>query len=309
MTRRRRFVVAGIAMLLALVAVTELGLRYFTGLGNPPRLMAHPTIEYLYEPSRTYWRRGNRIAFNRHSMRSDDFSSEKADGREFRLLVLGDSVVNGGAQSDQDTLATEIVRDELARDLGRPVVVGNVSAGSWGPPNLLAYAREHGLFDADAVVIVLSSHDAADAPNATPFQPPRKPIFALQELTERFLGDRAAEPSVDASLADHALPQCVDAVRELITLCQAAGAEVIVLQHYEKDELDEVPPGHAAISHAAEGAHVSTLGPALKASVESGANPYRDSIHLTDAGQRLLADAIRQAVLAQFTPSASRPAS
>ncbi len=140
MTRRRRFILSCIAMVLALVAIAEVGLRYFTGLGNPPQLVAHPTIEYLYEPSRTYWRRGNRISFNRHSMRSDDFPPEKADGREFRLLVLGDSVVNGGAQSDQDALATEMVRDELARDLGRPVVVGNVSAGSWGPPNLLAYA-------------------------------------------------------------------------------------------------------------------------------------------------------------------------
>lgn len=309
MTRRRRFVVAGIAILLALVAVAEVGLRYFTGLGNPPRLMAHPTIEYLYEPSRTYWRRGNRISFNRHSMRSDDFASKKTDGREFRLLVLGDSVVNGGAQSDQAAMATEIVRDELTRDLGRPVVVGNVSAGSWGPPNLLAYAREYGLFDADAVVIVLSSHDAADAPSATQYQPPRKPILALQELAERFLGSVASEPSVDASLSDHALPQCIDAVRDLIALCQAAGAEVIVLQHYEKGELDEVPPGHAAISRAAGGARVSTLGPALKASLKSGVEPYRDFIHLNDAGQRLLANAIRQAVLAQFAPSTSRPTS
>ncbi len=98
-------------------------------------------------------------------------------------------------------------------------------------------------------------------------------------------------------------------MRDLIALCQAAGAEVIVLQHYEIDELDELPPGHAAISRAAEDAHISTLGPALKASLKNGVDPYRDVIHLNDAGQRLLADAIRQAVLAQFTRSISRPAS
>lgn len=307
MTRRRRFVLGALATLVPLVVIAEVGLRYFAGLGNPPRLMAHPTIEYLYEPSRTYWRRGNRIAFNRHSMRSDDdFAAKKASPREFRLMVLGDSVVNGGAQSDQDALATEMVGDELARDLGRPVVVGNVSAGSWGPPNLLAYVREYGLFDADAVVIVLSSHDAADAPIGQPFQPPRKPLFAIEELVGRFVSRVPTEPAVDPK-ATHELFQSIDAVRKLISLCQDAGADVIVLQHLEKAELREPRPGHDAIAGAARTARVSSLGPMLSESLKNGVDPYRDSIHLNDAGQRLLADAIRRQVTARFTRPASRP--
>jgi len=45
--------------------------------------------------------------------------------------------------------------------LGRPVVVGNASAKSWGPPNELAYLQHFGTLDADVVILELSSHDYA----------------------------------------------------------------------------------------------------------------------------------------------------
>ncbi len=67
----------------------------------------------------------------------------------------------------------------------KKIVVGNISAGSWGPGNWLAYAEEYGFFDADVIVLVISSHDIEDNPTYQKLNqythPTRRPIFALWE--------------------------------------------------------------------------------------------------------------------------------
>jgi hypothetical protein len=137
--------------------------------------MTHPSIEYLYQPNQDVRRFGNRILINAYGMRSPDFPALKQDPDERRILVFGDSVLNGGAQTDHEALATSILSRQLADVWHKPLVVGNVSAGSWGPGNWLAYAREYGLFDADAVVLVMSSHDTADNPTFAPLNPNTHP--------------------------------------------------------------------------------------------------------------------------------------
>ena len=44
----------------------------------------------------------------------------------------------------------------------------NILAGSWGPDNLAAYLDENGFSDAEAMVVVLSSHDAHDVMDFEP---------------------------------------------------------------------------------------------------------------------------------------------
>jgi len=129
----------------------EVFARFQVGLGDPPLTVRDPDIEYLFKPSRCYRRFGNDVCYNRWSMRSPE-----AD--RFPILVLGDSVVNGGSLTDDSRLGTAI----LARHLG--VAVGNVSAGSWGPPNLLEYTERFGWFGAQSVIVVASSHDLDDIP-------------------------------------------------------------------------------------------------------------------------------------------------
>ena len=105
--------------------------------------------------------------------------------------MIGDSVINGGALTDDRELATRIAQERLAADLERPVWVGNVSAGSWGPGNQLAYLRKFGTFDADVAIVVLSTHDIADvpdfAPDLGPDFPERPPMLALEEAVDRYL--------------------------------------------------------------------------------------------------------------------------
>ena len=78
-------------------------------------------------------------------------------------MVIGDSVINGGSQTDQGQLATTLMQRELSIDMKRPVVVGNASAGGWEPINEAGYVTESGLFHADIVLLVLSSHDGNSA--------------------------------------------------------------------------------------------------------------------------------------------------
>ena len=136
----------GHALLFTTVALclAEISARTYLGLGDPPLTIRDFSIEYMFAPSRCYRRFGNSICYNQWSMRSDDFASIKTNSIEKRVLVMGDSVINGGALTDQKDLATTLLQQRLSDCLQVPVVVGNVSAGSWGPGNILAYTRRYG---------------------------------------------------------------------------------------------------------------------------------------------------------------------
>src|SRR5215213_5583367 len=118
---RRWGIRLGIALVLMLVGA-ELFARFYLGLGDPPLMRADPDIEYLFKADQDCRRFGNRIKYNHYSMRSEDFPEHKSDKNEQRVMVVGDSVVNGGALMDQAKLGTTLLRDRLAADLKRPVV-------------------------------------------------------------------------------------------------------------------------------------------------------------------------------------------
>ena len=177
----------------ALALASEPFCRFGIGLGDPPLYQADEAIEYLLQPSKTYRRFHHRFSVNRYSMRADDFSPKKSGPEELRVLVIGDSVVYGGVLIDQHDIDTEILKRDLQQQLGRPVVVGNASAKSWGPPNELAYLERFGTLDADVVVLELSSGDYADAPTFVPTvgisadYPNRKPRSAVADLFGTYL--------------------------------------------------------------------------------------------------------------------------
>ena len=129
--RSRRLFAAGFG-LLAVLAAAEMTCRYVIGLGDAPLSEADPQMEYLFQPSQTCHPLHHLVHINRYSMRSDDFPAHKSNGAELRVMVVGDSVVYDGVQIDQHDICTEVLKRQLARDLHRPVVVGNISAKSWG---------------------------------------------------------------------------------------------------------------------------------------------------------------------------------
>ncbi|MFN9972192.1 MAG: SGNH/GDSL hydrolase family protein, partial [Phycisphaerae bacterium] len=114
---------------MATLLAAELVARFGLGLGDPPLFQKDDAIEYVLKPG-TYRRFGHTIHINRWSQRSPEIEAKKSDPNEFRVLVIGDSVVNGGALLDDTEIATTLRERALATQLNRPVRVLNISAGS-----------------------------------------------------------------------------------------------------------------------------------------------------------------------------------
>ncbi|MCW5766227.1 MAG: SGNH/GDSL hydrolase family protein [Phycisphaeraceae bacterium] len=303
--RWRRWIVAlGVLALLGLVAA-ELVLRLALGLGDPPLYRTHPTIEYLMQPG-VYRRFGHTVSINRWHMRSPDLPQAKPAG-EFRILVIGDSVVNGGSPTDDADLATALLGPALERAWSRPrITVCNISAGSWGPDNQLAYLREFGTFDADLAILVLNSYDWGDVPTFAPLtweMPTRRPLLALQEVVEnygpRLLGRSSAPTTYDEANPPEAMTRRSEtALRDMVALLHERGVKVAAVQHAMRREL----PGAFHAGHGKLLALLESLGvpveqsrPDFAAAVATGRNVYRDEIHPSAEGQRVLLAVLQRA--------------
>lgn len=300
-----------------LFAVGEFFARQYLGLGTPPLTMVHPTIEYLYRPNQDVSRFGNRFLVNEYGMRSPSFTRQKAPG-EFRIMMFGDSVVNGGNYTDHGKLATTILTRQLEKELQKEVIVGNVSAGSWGPGNWLAYAKEYGFFDADVVILVLSSHDLADNPEFAELNPnthpAERPISALLEGITRYLPryiplfKKDAGEFVPPVISDAALSRGMQDLKEFLILAKQATLKVYILHHLERDELSSKYFNNAdyyirqlSVNHRVP---VVSLKNYLSMETSSEKTPYRDRIHLNDFGQELLAKAAYDCIVRSFNNDA-----
>jgi len=300
-----------------LVIFSEIVSRFMVGLGDPPLYQADATMEYMLQPSKTYYRFHNRVSVNRYGMRADEFPPHKSSSEELRVLVFGDSIVYGGVRIDQNEIGTEILKPSLQREFGRPVVIGNASATSWGPPNELAYLQRYGTLDADVVILVLSSHDYADAPTFTPVvgiaaqYPGKKPVLAVADLLEsyflpRYLHIGETPAGIDKSVFDTPQPEkdiseCRDAEREFFRLARSRKAKIALVQHLSSMELaGKYQTGYYANQAVAQEQNVPYVDDAdeLRAALNSGANVLvkGDTLHLNRAGQPILAHALQRGV-------------
>jgi hypothetical protein len=312
-SRRKLFLFIVIAVFL----LSELVCRFGIGLGNPPLYQPDAKMEYRLQPSQTYYRFHHRFSVNRYSMRSDDFPPEKTDPNELRVLVVGDSIIYGGVLIDQSDIDTEILKRDLQRQFGRPVVVGNASAKSWGPPNELAYLQQYGTLHADVVILELSSHDYADSPTFAPVvgvssaYPVKRPPLALVDLLStyilpRFFGYGATPDGVDKTMINEAqspedIAACREAEREFFRLARAQHAKVALVQHLSLPELQgSYQPGYYANQAVAKEENVPYVDDAdgLRLQLQSGQNPFYsdDPLHLNGSGQPSLAHTMQRAI-------------
>ena len=172
--------------ILTCVILCEALLRVKWGFCDTVLMRASDKYEYIALPNRM--RFGNHISYNSLSMRSPEVKKGS-----IKILGLGDSVINGGVLTDQDSLATTILSNRLSDALSQDVEVLNISAGSWGPDNCNAYLDENGCFDAIAMLLVVSSHDAHDNMDFKPIVgispsfPEKQYSLAIVELFDRYL--------------------------------------------------------------------------------------------------------------------------
>jgi hypothetical protein len=322
-SERAEFLAGRLGELFLALILAELMARLILGLGTPPLWLAHPTIEYMQRPDQDIYRFGRHFVVNHWGMRSGGLSLTKpreSGGRpsEYRVLAIGDSVLNGGALTAHADLATTLAEPVLTARMGRPVRVANSSAGSWGPGNWLAYVRAYGMFESDLLLLVLSSHDYADNPTYGALDsgdyPVQPPAFAIQEGVQRYLKRYLARYQIwsDAKpVAVHEItPQDIEHASkdllDLIHLARSRGAAVLAMIHPERREIgaaadddSQWQPGFGVLTQlfAREGVPVHNLRPDWYAALGRGVAIYRDDIHLSPSGQHELARVMENEVL------------
>ncbi|MFC5412544.1 hypothetical protein ACFPMF_24680 [Larkinella bovis] len=182
MKRIRIGVLAGLGILL----LVELIGRHY-GLTTYPLYDASAEFEYVLKPNQRVTIYRNRFETNTFSMRSKPVSS----GDSTVVLLLGDSVVNGGNAVDQDSLASSLLEEELFLKYGKKIRVLNISDKTWSPDNVVAYLKKFGLFQADMLLLVANSGDAFDpmtfrpVVGVAPTHPAENHLFAWQSLWDK----------------------------------------------------------------------------------------------------------------------------
>lgn len=297
-------------MFVTTAIAAEVALRALWGLGFP--LLMQPAIgmEYIQVPDQDVVRRGNRLQINSLGMRSSAFPEFRDTSEALRVLIFGDSVIFGGSQTDQADLATELLGPLLRERLEREVVVGNVSAGSWGPPNWLGYAQQRGFHQADVVVLVLSSHDASDLirPGWRP-PPSLGPLFpAIHETLRRARPRGLAE----AAIADFnpVEPEALRALDDFAAAASESGAIFLAMHFPSAIEASGrgTEPGHEAIaSWTSRFDHRGSLDlrSRMAPSPWTWLEHHRDNLHPNAAGQQILAEVLAEVISTSFAEKAS----
>lgn len=189
-----------------LFLILEVGLRLIFGFGNPLIYIGDTRIGYLLAPNQKTRRFGNRIEINQYSMRSRSID-KKPPKLTLRLLLLGDSIANGGWWTDQENTISNLMVDSLkAKEIAdyKHFEVLNASANSWGPRNELAYLQTFGNFNAQTVILLINTDDLfATAPTSLPVgqdrnYPDKKPLLAIAEIINRYLVQQKPIPELQA---------------------------------------------------------------------------------------------------------------
>src|SRR5438270_8207543 len=122
--KKNRFFKYSLPAVFVFLLVTELVLRFHYGFCDAVLIKEDPDLEYIAQPNQNRFRFGKHIRYNQFSMRNDS-----VNGKAVHILGFGDSVINGGTLTDQDSLATTKLSNALSTLLDTSVQVLNISAG------------------------------------------------------------------------------------------------------------------------------------------------------------------------------------
>jgi lysophospholipase L1-like esterase len=221
--------------------IFELTLRFALGLGNPPLSQADSDTGYRFQPNQKITRFGKKIEYNQYSQRSEPINPQKPQ-QISRILIIGDSVTNGGSPTDQTQTITEQLESKLSSTKAKFEVL-NASAGSWGIGNQLGYLRKFGTFESNAVIIQIGTHDLTQPTSTServgrnPKYPTHPPLLATQEVITRYilpklfssLKSDSEIPQVSETEHNQQFQQNMQSLKAMVSLIRAKQTPVIVL--------------------------------------------------------------------------------
>ena len=275
--------------------IVELGLRIFLGFGHQLLQIEDEECEYLVKPNQNGHRFGKLYNYNSYSQRSDEPDSTKKI-----VLGLGDSVIDGGSLTDQEDIATSLFTKETG------IQMLNISNGSWGPDNCAAYLKKFGLFNANAMYLLVSSHDAHDVIDhqkvvgVHPSYPDKDYLLAWNELIFRYIIPRITKEAMrldpDAKVVKGMIKKdgpFNPGFQQLKEIADSAGIPLLICLHPELSELDAGEyneQGVEIINWCAQN-NIKII-KELDEGVSS--DMYRDIIHINEKGQRFECDLMKK---------------
>ncbi|MBE9009110.1 SGNH/GDSL hydrolase family protein [Pseudanabaenaceae cyanobacterium LEGE 13415] len=288
----------------AIALLLELILRFRFGFGDPLLYIGDPEIGYLLAPNQSIKRFGNRIEINEYSMRSPNFTPKPEIGTQ-RILMIGDSIINGGWWTDQkDTVSAMLSSDRLE--------VLNASANSWSPRNELAYLKRFGTFHADVIVLVINTDDLfGTQPTSLGVgrdrnYPDRKPISAIFEVIERYLLPAPELPAelkkIQAEGGDR-VGIILDAIRQIHNIANQNQAKFVLamtplLRELTAGSRNYEVTARQRLTEMTQTKNIEYIDflPVFKAESSEPSTLYRDHIHLNVVGNRILSRWIQSAI-------------
>ena len=292
-------------ILCCFLIVIECILRFCFGFCDALLYQSNDQYEYILQPNQNRHRFGTRLMTNSYSQRS-----EEPDSTKTIVLGLGDSIIYGGGWMDHDSLATTLFSNETGMQML------NISCGSWGPDNNVAYLREKGTFGAKAMVLVCSSHDAYDGMSFVPVvgvwpnYPDKQYKLAIWELIDRYMipyiklktqtkhyadPDAEVEKKAEDRQVIQKSPYFVNGFDDLKHIADSLQIPFYVYLHAEQGEVEAGRYNDMGqqIMIWADSAHIQLIN-----GIKEGERieMYHDAIHFNECGQRHLANILEKHV-------------
>ncbi|MGQ4647147.1 GDSL-type esterase/lipase family protein [Lyngbya aestuarii] len=318
-----------LAVLVGCLVALEVCFR-FLGFGKLLIYLADQEIGYLLAPNQCANRLGNRIFINEYSMRSPS-TTIVPPASTLRVLLLGDSVANGGWWTDQDQTISALLMSQLEPLLDKAtnnntqettyqrVEVLNASANSWGPRNELAYLQRFGNFGVPALVLLINTDDLfAPQPTSLPVgrdrnYPVRQPALAILEVISRLL-PRQTPPEIATVKAEPGdqVGFNLEAINQIKLLAKAAGTEFVLAMTPLLREIGEPGPRDYELKERAKLAEFTQQQQITYLDFlpifNSDPKPktlYRDHIHLNFQGNQKVSEVLGRLLQPLLAPAIS----
>ena len=283
-TTRKRIVLSLGAICLSLISV-ELGLR-IVGLHELPMYESSDKYEYRFVPNQRCTVIGKDLIINNLGLRG-----ELPDGNnDVVAWYCGDSVINGGIHTDEDSLATTIWDKHAENQLGSSIATVNVSQGSWGPENTFSFCKNHAseLGKPNLIVLAVSSHDWNDKMSfcydGHTKDMPSHNYGALANGLNKYFGRN----TTCLSQEDRCSSPVGREFDQWLQFSEELNSKMMLYLHPTIEEIragNYNSYGNEILKWAGNNAVLVCKG--LGTLTENG---FRDNIHLNECGQRQLAD-------------------